>query len=110
METSLDSTRQCSDVPDAGVPNIPVIHGEGIWASHFTTIVFTKAIAVALSFFLQREADWRRELGAESKDRRRTEEKSCYEAVAREQVESELRQSEDRMQMAIEAARMGVFS
>ena len=82
----------------------------GIWASHFVTIAFTTLVAVALSFAIQqREERWRRELSAESKERQRAEEKSRSEALARGQIEAELRQSEDRMRMAIEAARIGFF-
>jgi diguanylate cyclase (GGDEF)-like protein/PAS domain S-box-containing protein len=82
----------------------------GIWASHFVTIAFTTLVAVALSFVIQqREERWRRELSAESKERQRAEEKSRSEALARGQIEAELRQSEDRMRMAIEAARIGFF-
>ena len=82
----------------------------GIWASHFATIAFTTLVAVALSFIIQqREKRWRRELSVESKGRQRAEEKSRSEALARGQIEAELRQSEDRMRMAIEAARIGFF-
>jgi diguanylate cyclase (GGDEF)-like protein/PAS domain S-box-containing protein len=82
----------------------------GIWASHFVTIAFTTLVAVALSFAIQqREERWRRELSAESNERQRAEEKSRSEALARGQIEAELRQSEDRMRMAIEAARIGFF-
>ena len=83
----------------------------GIWASHFVTIAFTTLVAVALSFIIQqREKRWRRELSVESKGRQRAEEKSRSEALARGQIEAELRQSEDRMRMAIEAARIGFFA
>jgi len=82
----------------------------GTWASHFATIAFTTLVAVALSFVIQqREERWRRELSVESKERQRAEEKSRSEALARGQIEAELRQSEDRMRMAIEAARIGFF-
>jgi PAS domain S-box-containing protein len=83
----------------------------GIWASHFATIAFTTLVAVALSFIIQqREKRWRRELSVESKGRQRAEEKSRSEALARGQIEAEFRQSEDRMRMAIEAARIGFFA
>ena len=82
----------------------------GTWASHFVTIAFTTLVAVTLSFVIQqREERWRRELSVESKERQRAEEKSRSEALARGQIEAELRQSEDRMRMAIEAARIGFF-
>ncbi len=67
-----------------------------IWISHFVTIGFTTALAVALRFVLQqREENSRRELHAESRERQR--------------AEAELRRSEDRMGMAVEAARIGFF-
>ncbi len=67
-----------------------------LWTSHFATIAFTTALAVALCFVLQqREERSRRELNAESRERQR--------------AEAELRRSEDRMGMAVEAARIGFF-
>jgi diguanylate cyclase (GGDEF)-like protein/PAS domain S-box-containing protein len=67
-----------------------------IWTSHFTTIAFTTALVVATRFVLQRQEDRaRRELSAA--------------AQARQRAEAELRQSEDRMGMAIAAARIGFF-
>ena len=67
-----------------------------IWTSHLATIAFTTALAVALRFVLQRQEDRaRRELSAA--------------AQARQRAEAELRQSEDRMGMAIEAARIRFF-
>jgi diguanylate cyclase (GGDEF)-like protein/PAS domain S-box-containing protein len=67
-----------------------------LWTSHFVTIAFTTALAVALCFVLQqREERSRRELNAESRERQR--------------AEAELRRSEDRMGMAVEAARIGFF-
>jgi diguanylate cyclase (GGDEF)-like protein/PAS domain S-box-containing protein len=82
----------------------------GIWTSHFATIAFTTIVAVGLSLLLwTREERSRRELSAERKERLRTDGKSRSESVAREQIETELRQSEDHMRMAIEAARVGFF-
>jgi diguanylate cyclase (GGDEF)-like protein/PAS domain S-box-containing protein len=82
-----------------------------ISASHWITIAFTTLVAVTLGLAVhQRGESFHRELGAESNQRRSTGKKSRCEAVAREQVESELRQSEDRMRMAIEAARLGFFN
>ena len=81
-----------------------------IWTSHFATIAFTTGHAVALRFVLQqREERSRREVRAASQGRQRAEEKSRCEALARGQIETELRQSEDRMGMAVEAGRIGFF-
>ena len=81
-----------------------------LWTSHFVTIAFTTGLAVALRFVLQqREERSRREVRAASQGRQRAEEKSRCEALARGQIEAELRQSEVRMGMAIEAARIGFF-
>ena len=67
-----------------------------IWSSHFLTIGFTTGLAVALRFVLQQQEERsRRELSAASQ--------------ARQRAEAELRQSENRMGMAIEAARIGFF-
>jgi diguanylate cyclase (GGDEF)-like protein/PAS domain S-box-containing protein len=67
-----------------------------LWTSHFVTIAFTTALAVALRFVLQqREERSRRELSTASQ--------------ARQRAEAELRRSEDRMGMAVEAARIGFF-
>src|SRR5450759_1236994 len=67
-----------------------------LWTSHFVTIAFTTALAVALRFVLQqREERSRREVSTASQ--------------ARQRAEAELRRSEDRMGMAVEAARIGFF-
>lgn len=84
--------------------------GTGIWTSHFATILFTMMVVVALSFLVQqRERRLRRELSVESKERQRAEAECRSESVARGQIEAELRHSEDRMHLAIEAAKIGFF-
>ena len=81
-----------------------------VWTSHFLTIAFTTLLAVALRFVLQQQEERsRRELSAAAQGRQQAEEKSSSEALARGQIEAELRQSENRMGMAIEAARIGFF-
>jgi diguanylate cyclase (GGDEF)-like protein/PAS domain S-box-containing protein len=82
----------------------------GSWTSHFATITFTTIIAVALSFVVQqREERSHLELSVESEERQRAEEESRSDSLARGQIEAELRKSEDRMGLAIEAARVGFF-
>ncbi len=82
----------------------------GIWASHFITIALTTFLVVLLSsILLRREERSRHTLSVESKERQRAEANARSEALVRGQIEVQLRKSEERMMMAIEAARIGFF-
>jgi diguanylate cyclase (GGDEF)-like protein/PAS domain S-box-containing protein len=81
-----------------------------LWTSHFLTIAFTTALAVALRFVLQRQEDRaRQELSAESKGRQCAEEKSCSEALVRGQMEAQLQRNEERMRLAFDTAKIGFW-
>ena len=81
-----------------------------IWTSHFITIGFTALLAMVVTLcFLRWDERSRHALMAESSQRQRAEEKARAEALAREQLEHQLRSTEERMGMAINAARIGFF-
>ncbi len=81
-----------------------------IWTSHLITIAFVTILTVLLSLFLQRrDQRSQRALSDEAKQRRLAEAMAKSEAAVRGQIEAQLRQSEERMAMAVDAARIGFF-
>ena len=82
----------------------------GIWLSHFITVAFVTFLVVSLdAIVLRRDQRSQCALSVESNERYRAEAMARSEAAARGQIEVQLRKSEERIAMAVEAAKIGFF-
>ncbi len=81
-----------------------------IWTSHLITIAFVTILTVLLSLILQRRDErLQLALSVEANQRQQAIAKARSETVARGEIEDQLRRSEERIAMAVEAARIGFF-
>jgi two-component system cell cycle sensor histidine kinase/response regulator CckA len=82
-----------------------------LWSLRIFQMVFELCLAAALIFIiLKRQQHLRSKLMGEMKQRKAAEKMLVVEAMAREGVEGELRRSEERMRVAMEAARIGLWN
>jgi diguanylate cyclase (GGDEF)-like protein/PAS domain S-box-containing protein len=81
-----------------------------IWPAHLISVGFTTVVAMVLTYRWLKGRDISlRALHSETEERRRAVEESHSQAEARRQVENGLRQTEERLAMAIDAAKIGFF-
>ena len=82
-----------------------------LWAIRTFEICFELCISAALIFIILRRQQYlRTKLMGEMRQRKITEKMLAVEAIAREGVESELKSSEERMRLAMQAAHIGLWN